>query len=329
MREHQPELPIGMFWHVPWPPEQFFRVFPWRRELIAGMLGSDLIGFHIPMYVKHFLDCCERILGAEVERTTGEIRYKGRRIHARAFPLGIPVDYFRDLSASAEVQAHARRIRRMMRASTVVLGVDRLDYTKGVIERLLGFERFLELSPEYRGKVSLVLIAVPSRTKVAEYAALKRQLDETVGRVVGRFSAEGYTPIHYLYTQFEAAELVAYYQSADIALLTPLRDGMNLVAKEFVASQLDDNAVLILSEFAGAAEELKDALIVNPYNIDEIAARLKQAVEMPEDERRARLSRMRAQIEHNNLEFWSESFLRELLPRAVDIATPSNGLSGH
>jgi trehalose 6-phosphate synthase len=327
IREAQPEIPIGLFWHVPWPPEQFFRVFPWRKELLAGMLGSDLIGFHIPMYAKHFLDCCERILGAEVERASGEIRYQQRRIHARAFPLGIPSDYFRDLSASAEVQAHARRIRRAMHDRTIVLGVDRLDYTKGVIERLLGFERFLELYPEYRGKVSLVLIAVPSRTKVAEYAALKRQLDETVGRVVGRFSLEGYTPIHYLYTQFEVAELIAYYQSADIALLTPLRDGMNLVAKEFVASQLDDNAVLILSEFAGAAEELKDALLVNPYSIDEVAARLKQAVEMPEVERRARLSRMRAQVEHNNLEFWSQSFLRALTPPIPNFATRSNGFS--
>ncbi len=205
-----------------------------------------------------------------------------------------------------------------MRTPTVVLGVDRLDYTKGVIERLLGFERFLELNQHYRGKVTLVLIAVPSRTKVAEYAALKRELDETVGRVVGRFSLEGYAPIRYLYTQFDAAELVAYYQAADIALLTPLRDGMNLVAKEFVASQLGDSAVLILSEFAGAAEELTEALLVNPYSIDQIAASLKDAVEMPLEEKRQRLVRLRERIENNNLDSWSDKFLSALAGAPAD-----------
>jgi trehalose 6-phosphate synthase/phosphatase len=312
MRELDPGKPIGLFWHVPWPPEQIFRVFPWRYELVGGMLGSDLIGFHTPMYVKHFLDSCERIYGAEVDRATGAVSHHGRITRIGVFPIGIPTDYFRELSMTPSVRAHARRIRGMLRTPTVVLGVDRLDYTKGVIERLLGFERFLELNPRYCGKVTLVLIAVPSRTKVAEYAALKRELDETVGRVVGRFSSEGYAPIRYLYTQFDTEELVAYYQAADIALLTPLRDGMNLVAKEFVASQLGDDAVLILSEFAGAAQELSSALLVNPYSIDQIAARLKEAVEMPSDERQARLAQLRTQVEYNDLERWSGQFLSAL-----------------
>jgi trehalose 6-phosphate synthase/phosphatase len=312
MRERVPEKPIGLFWHVPWPPEQIFRVFPWRYELIAGMLGSDLIGFHTRMYVKHFLDCCERIYGAEVDRVSGEVSHHGRITRIGVFPIGIPTDYFRELSMRPSVRMHARRIRGMLRTPTIVLGVDRLDYTKGVIERLLGFERFLELNPRYCGKVTLVLIAVPSRTKVAEYAALKRELDETVGRVVGRFSSEGYAPIRYLYTQFDTEELVAYYQAADIALLTPLRDGMNLVAKEFIASQLGDDAVLILSEFAGAAEELSAALLVNPYSVDQIAARLKEAVEMKPDERQARLARLSTQVEYNNLDRWSGQFLNVL-----------------
>jgi trehalose 6-phosphate synthase/phosphatase len=313
LREQGTQKPTGLFWHVPWPPEQVFRVFPWRRELLVGMLGSDLIGFHTRMYLKHFLDGCERICGAEVDRANGSVSFQGRITRTGVFPLGIPTDYFRGLSATVAVRKHARRIRRVLRTSTVVLGVDRLDYTKGVIERLLGFERFLELNPQYRRTVTLVLIAVPSRTKVTEYAALKRELDETVGRVVGRFSSEGYTPIRYLYTQFEAAELIAYYQAADVALLTPLRDGMNLVAKEFVASQLGDSAVLILSEFAGAAEELKEALLVNPYSIDQIAESLKQAVEMPLEEKRARLSSLRERVEKNNLDAWSGKFLEALL----------------
>jgi trehalose 6-phosphate synthase/phosphatase len=318
LRERMHDTPIGMFWHVPWPPEQFFRIFPWRNELLAGMLGSDLIGFHIRAYVKHFLDSCERILGAEVERESGTVLYNGRITRVGAFPLGIPVDFFRETAGKPEVRAHARRIRRALGTPKVVLGVDRLDYTKGLIERLLGFEKFLESNPAYRGAVTLVLIAVPSRTKVAEYAALKRELDETVGRVVGRFSMEGYVPIRYLYTQFDADELVAYYQAADIALLTPLRDGMNLVAKEFLASQLNSNAVLILSEFAGAAEELKEALLVNPYSIDQIADRLRQAMEMSELEKTTRLIRLRERIERNDLEHWSSRFIGKLTAHKIN-----------
>jgi trehalose-6-phosphate synthase len=206
----------------------------------------------------------------------------------------------------------------MARVPTVILGVDRLDYTKGIIERLLGFERFLELNPQYRRTVTLVLIAVPSRTKVADYALLKRQVDEVVGRVVGRFSSDGWVPVRYLYTQLEPRELVAYYQAADIALLTPLRDGMNLVAKEYIASQTSDSAVLILSEFAGAAEELTEALLVNPYDIDQIAARLKQAMEMPIKEKRRRLLDLQRGIEGHNLEHWSNRFLQNLVPDAAN-----------
>jgi len=302
LREQAIDRPIGLFWHVPWPPEQVFGVFPWRREFLSGMLGSDLIGFHTPLYVKHFLDCCEHICGASVSRSEMTVEYQGHFTRVGAFPLGIPTDYFRSLASAPRIREHARRIRKMLGTPTVVLGVDRLDYTKGIVERLLGFERFLELHPQYRDKITLVLIAVPSRTKVAEYAALKREVDETVGRVVGRFSSEGYVPIRYLYTQ-----------AADIALLTPLRDGMNLVAKEFIASQLNDSAVLILSEFAGAAHELTDALLVNPYSIDQIAARLSEGVAMPVAERRERLGRLRAQIEESNLDYWADSFLGALL----------------
>jgi trehalose 6-phosphate synthase len=190
--------------------------------------------------------------------------------------------------------------------------VDRLDYTKGILERVEGFERFLELNPSYHKRVSLVQIAVPSRTKVDDYARLKRHLDEIVGRVVGRFSSEGWVPIRYLYTQFGAEELVSYYLAADVALLTPLRDGMNLVAKEYIASRNTNHGVLILSEFAGAADELKEALLVNPYDIDAMAAALKQAVTMTQQERGARMGALRARVHSNNLDHWSHNFLGAL-----------------
>ena len=317
MRERNPELPIGMFWHVPWPPEQVFRVFPWRSELLAGMLGSDLIGFHTPTYAKHFLDSCEKILGFTVDRDSGTVYHDSRRTRVGAFPLGIAAEYFHDLSMSERVQRRAHQIRKALHTRTVALGVDRLDYTKGIGERLLGFERFLESNPQHRQNVTLVLIAVPSRTRVAEYAALKKQIDELVGRVVGRFSSHGWVPIRYLYTQFPTDELVAYYQAADIALVTPLRDGMNLVAKEYVASRLTDNSALILSEFAGAALELKTALQVNPYDIDQIARGIRHAVDMSVEERCERFAQMRKIVQSNNLDRWSELFLGTLLGEAA------------
>ncbi len=314
VRQQRNDLPIGIFWHVPFPPEQLMRILPWREEFLQGMLGADVIGFHTQSYATHFLNCCQRILSLEVSHERGEVMVDNRRVRAGAFPLGIPADFFASLAASPRVASRAQRIRRSLGTQLMVLGVDRLDYTKGILERLLGFERFLEQNPSWHRRVTLVLIAVPSRTKVSDYAELKRELDELVGHVVGRFSSEGWVPLRYLYTQFGAEELVAYYRAADIALLTPLRDGMNLVAKEFVASRVSDDGVLILSEFAGAAEELTEALLVNPYDADQIAERLRQAVEMSRAEQSSRMSAMRGKVQANNLERWSESFLAELSP---------------
>jgi trehalose 6-phosphate synthase/phosphatase len=316
VRQDRRELSIGIFWHVPFPPEQLMRILPWREQFLYGMLGADVIGFHTQSYATHFLNCCQRILHLDVRHERGEVSVGGRRVYAAPFPLGIPADFFANLAALPRVAGRAERIRRSLGTQIMVLGVDRLDYTKGILERLLGFERFLEQNPSWHRRVTLVLIAVPSRTKVSDYADLKRELDELVGHVVGRFSSEGWVPLRYLYTQFGAEELVAYYRAADVALLTPLRDGMNLVAKEFVASRVTDDGVLILSEFAGAAEELTEALLVNPYNADEIAERLRQAVEMGPAEKSARMRAMRDKVQANNLERWSESFLAELTGEA-------------
>ena len=313
IRARRKDLAIGIFWHVPFPPVELYRVFPWRGELLMGMLGSDLIGFHCDSYVTHFLNSCRKVLGAQIDEDTwrGSLRrtnLAGRQLFRSEFRLTIS----KTIAASSRTLQKTARIRRGLRSEVVVLGVDRLDYTKGILERLLGFERFLERNPDYHHRVTLVLIAVPSRTKVTEYAALKRQLDEAVGRVVGRFSSDGWVPIRYLYTQFGAEDLVAYYQAADIALLTPLRDGMNLVAKEFIASHPADDAVLILSEFAGAAEELTDALLVNPYNTDAIADRIREALEMRAEARGERMRALREKIRGNNLERWSANFLTAL-----------------
>jgi len=314
IRARRPELPIGLFWHVPFPPQELFRVFPWRRELLAGMLGSDLIGFHTRPYVNHFESACERILGAHVDRDRDEIHFGGRTVKVGAFPLGIAVKYFEGLAESPRVRDRAQRLRRNLGENhRIILGVDRLDYTKGLLERILGFERYLERNPAAHRNVTMILIAVPSRTRIREYSDLKRQVDEQVGRVIGRFSGEGWVPIRYLYTQFETEELVPYYQAADVALLTPLRDGMNLVAKEYVASHPGNDGMLILSEFAGAAEEMTEALLVNPYDLDQIASRIEEALEMPAEERVSRMSALRAKLHANDLERWSATFLHSLI----------------
>jgi trehalose-6-phosphate synthase len=258
------------------------------------------------------------VLGAQIDEDTGEVHFEGRTSRVATFPLGIPVDYFEAIAGSSRTLQKTARIRRGLRSEVVVLGVDRLDYTKGILERLLGFERFLERNPDYHHRVTLVLIAVPSRTKVTEYAALKRQLDEAVGRVVGRFSSDGWVPIRYLYTQFGAEDLIAYYQAADIALLTPLRDGMNLVAKEYVAAQdPDDPGVLILSRFAGAAVECDAALLVNPYDPESVGTAIAQALSMPLDERRARHDALFRVLLANDVKLWGERFLAALTQPAA------------
>ena len=323
VRERRRDLRIGISWHVPFPPEQLMRILPWRNAFLEGLLGADLVGFHTPADVANFLNCCERIQGVEIDSEHGEVHTEARNVRVGAFPLGIPTEFYSDLATRPRVAARAQRIRRALRTPVVILSVDPLDRTKGVLERLLGFERFLETNPAWHKRVTLMLIAVPSRTKVPDYATLKRELDELVGRLVGRFSSEGWAPVRYFYDRFGAEELVSYYRSADIGLLTPLRDGMNVVAEEFVASRVENDRVLILSEFAGAAEELTDALLVNPYDADQIADRIKRALDMSETEKAARMSALRAKIHENNLEFWSKQFLSALAPdRARTDRTP-------
>jgi alpha,alpha-trehalose-phosphate synthase [UDP-forming] len=323
LRARRPSLPIGLFWHVPFPPESFFRIFPWRRELLEGMLGADLIGFHTTGYADHFLQCCAGICGLEVDHAEGLVSWQGRTVRVQGFPLGIPADYFAQLAQTERVQARGRRIKTSLGVPTMILGVDRLDYTKGILERVESFERFLELNPSYHKRVALVQIAVPSRTKVDDYARLKRQLDEIVGRVVGRFSSEGWVPIRYLYTQFGAEELVSYYQAADVALLTPLRDGMNLVAKEYVACRVNATGALVLSEFAGAAGELRDAILVNPHDLDGLKQAIRHAVHLDPTEGTARMRRMRRIVRRHDVQAWARAFLTALHEDDSHVSTPA------
>ena len=312
VRRQAPHLPIGVFWHVPFPPEEVLSRFPWRDELLEGMLGADLIGFQTEEHRRAFLSCCQNLPGVEVDHENGIIVHRGHTVRVGAFPIGAPLESFQRFAADPHTARRVRQIRRGVYVEKLIVGVDRLDYTKGLLERLMAYERFLERHPRYEGRVTMLQIAVPSRTRVPEYMMLRRQIEERVARIVARFFYDGWFPVRYLYKQYPPQTVAAYYRAADVAMVTPLRDGMNLVAKEYVASRVDGDGVLVLSKRAGAAHELKEALIVDPTNIEALAAALKQAIEMEPDERRARMRMLRARIATNTLTDWADGFLTAL-----------------
>lgn len=301
IRRMRPEARLAFFLHIPFPPLDILRLLPWSRELLRGVLSCDLVGFHVATYTRNFLDCCEQLLGARVDRQTHVVHYAGRATRVGSFPIGIDYDYYEGLAKAAPT-AEPRR-------EKLVLGVDRLDYTKGISERLLAFERLLELHPEHREHVVFLQLAVPSRSQVAEYRDLKRQIDELVGRINGRFSTATWSPIRYLYQSVPPERLVSLYRDSHVALVTPGRDGMNLVAKEYVACQTGDPGVLVLSRLAGAAETMSEAVLVNPYDLERTAQSLHRALTMDERERRERMEALQSRERRLNVTWWVESFL--------------------
>jgi trehalose 6-phosphate synthase len=314
LRRRLPDLSVMHFWHIPWPPWELYRVCPWRRELLEGLLGNDLLGFHLDQYCRNFLECADRVLGASVDLKAGVIEYEGRETWVRPFPISIDYSWWARLAR----QRHTARRMTQLRAKSelafpiVGLGVDRLDYTKGIVSRFQAIERFLEKYPEYRGRFCFVQIAVPSRTQIDEYRQVKEQVESLVGRINDRFGSDTRKPIYYRYEHIEPPELVVYYRMADFAMVSSLHDGMNLVAKEFVASQVERKGVLICSEFAGAAEALDNALLINPYDVESVADTLKQAIEMPVEERSQRMARLQEHISEYNIYKWLAEIFIEL-----------------
>ena len=302
IRELAPGTPLGFFLHVPFPPFDIFRLLPWDRELLGSLLACDLIGFQVHSYAHNFLDCVERVLGARVHHDSMTVEYGDRTTRVGAFPIGTEFDAFESLAREAPRQPETQRER-------VVLGVDRLDYTKGIPERMRAIARLLELHPEHRERVVLLQLAVPSRSQVAEYKALKREIDELVGSINGRFATANWSPIRYLFRSFSQERLAAIYRDADVALVTPLRDGMNLVAKEFVACQVSEPGVLILSRLAGAADTMREALLVNPYDVDGTAEAIHRALGMGENERSSRVAALRRRERRDDLDAWTHSFI--------------------
>lgn len=311
IREKMPDVTIGFFLHIPFPSFEIFRLLhrPWKEKIIRGLLGSDLIGFHTHEYVQHFLKTVRMVLGYDHQYRV--IAFENRLVKADLFPLGVDFDKFNNAAQREEVIEAKDSITKNFPDKKIIFSVDRLDYTKGVTHRLTGFERFLKSHPEWLEKIVFILVVVPSRQIISRYNERRKLIEEEVGRINGKYSTLSWQPIIYRYSQIDFDELCALYQSADVALITPLRDGMNLVAKEFVASA-EQKGVLILSELAGAANELGEAIQVNPLDSQEVATALQQALMMPLSEQLHRLSLMQKRLSNYDVASWVHDFLHQL-----------------
>jgi len=311
IRNEKPNANIGYFHHIPFPSYELFRVLPEREEVLEGLLGADLIGFHTHDYMRHFISAIYRVL--DLNCSLDEINLNDRIVHVDAFPMGINYELYHEAPTLPAVKEKATMLRQKLGDKSIILSVDRLDYSKGILHRLSGFARFLENNPSYHEKVSLAMIVVPSRDSVGMYADLKMKIDQTIGEINGKYARLGWNPIYYFYRSFSFEELIAMYELADIALVTPLRDGMNLVAKEYLATKRNSTGILILSEMAGAAIELQDAIIINPNDTDEIEKAILQALTMSDTEEKERLQKMQAKISTHTVKKWANDFVQELV----------------
>lgn len=310
LRQKLPNLSVGFFLHIPFPAYEIFRLLPERKQILRGLLGADLIGFHIYDYAVHFLNSCHRMLG--FENNHGAIDYKGRTIKIDSFPIGIDYKKFSAALKDPETKREMTALDDHYRGQKIILSVDRLDYSKGIMQRLEAFDLFLQENPVYHKKVALIMVAVPSRTEVTTYKELRDSIEQTVSRINGIYGSVDWTPISYQFKNLPFAQVVALYAKSDVALVTPLRDGMNLVAKEYVAAKKDNNGVLILSEMAGAIDELYEALRINPNNIRSIAVALKTALKMSKEEKSQRLRNMRTRIASYSVQRWGADFIEQL-----------------
>lgn len=312
LRQVMPDISVGFFLHIPFPSYEIFRLMPWRKILLNGLMGADLIGFHTYDDVRHFTSAVSRLLGLPASGNT--ISIDDRKVWVDAFPIGIDYEYYHSHAADSSTRRVVRHLRNTLQDGKLMLSIDRLDYSKGILQRLQAYQIFLERHPEQHRKVSLLQLVVPSRGRVPKYKELKDEIDQLVGDINGAFGQLGWSPIQHFYRTFPARLLSALYRLADVALVTPLRDGMNLVCKEYVASKVGrhPNGVLILSEMAGAARELKEAIIINPTDIWQLADTIQQALSMPEEEQERRIVAMQATISRYDIHNWVRNFMDTL-----------------
>jgi trehalose 6-phosphate synthase/phosphatase len=306
IKKEHPDIPIAFFWHIPFPPWEVFSALPQQDSLLTGLLNSDLIGFHTQSYVRNFICTAQQRFShvSKIRRTT--ITHDTHTTHIHDFPLGISYNDY--ANTPDHTPDRSQKIKTQLHADTLILGIDRLDYTKGILNRIKAFEYFITQYPYYRGRAVLVQIATPSRDGIEEYKTMKRDIDETAGRLNANLRTETWAPLVYFYRKIPQDLLLAYYKAADIALLTPLRDGMNLIAKEFIATN-QKNGVLILSKFAGASERLTDALQVNPYDTKATGEAIKIAIDMTPQEKTRRFNHLKKLIRTQDAHWWLTNFL--------------------
>ena len=316
LKEQRPDARVAIFWHIPWPNAEAFGICPWQRQLLDGLLGADLVGFHIQSHCNNFLETVDRTLEARVDWEHFSVMRRDHPTIVRPFPISVDLNEDEAAEDSQQAVSYLERsalLRSLgVDAAFLAVGVDRVDYTKGILERFLAVERFLEKYPQYQGKFTLVQIGAPSRTHIKRYHDLLAELEAEAERINWRFPTGRWRPIVFLKRQHSHQEIAAYYRAADLCLVTSLHDGMNLVAKEFLAARRDERGVLILSQFTGAARELQDALLVNPYDIDQTAEAIRTALVMEPEEKQMRMQRMRRAIREHNIYGWAGGLIAEL-----------------
>jgi len=315
IKKRNPKIITAQFWHIPWPNREAFRICPWQEEILHGLLGNDLFSFHIRYHCNNFMDMVDRTIEARVDWERYEVTCGGKRTAVRPFPISVD---FEDINQEAQKEEVAREVESLknrlgIEDEMVGIGLDRIDYTKGIPDRFRAFDRFLEKYPEYCGRVVFIQAGVPSRTQIGAYIKLNEEIDKLVGEINWKYGMRCWKPIIYLHEHLPPLTLMALRRMANFCVVSSLHDGMNLVAKEFVASRFDEDGVLILSHFTGAARELTDALLINPYATDHFADALKNALEMPEAERRKRMRKMREVVQENNIYKWAADIISELV----------------
>jgi alpha,alpha-trehalose-phosphate synthase [UDP-forming] len=324
IKERRPDARVAIFWHIPWPNTEAFGICPWQRQLVDGLLGADLIGFHIQSHCNNFLQTVDRVVESRVDWEHFSVLRRDHRTMVRPFPISVDLtddDSAENPNQSSSYLERAALLRALgVEATYLGIGVDRVDYTKGILERFLAIERFLEKSPSYQGKFTFVQIGAPSRTHIKRYHDLLAEVEAEAERINWRFQSGKWKPIVFLKRQHSHQEILPYYRAADLCLVTSLHDGMNLVAKEFLAARQDERGVLILSQFTGAARELRDALLVNPYDIDQTAEAIRVALEMEPEEKQLRVQRMRRVIKEHNIYRWAGNLITELCEVRLDAA---------
>jgi alpha,alpha-trehalose-phosphate synthase [UDP-forming] len=310
----RPNILTAQFWHVPWPNREVFRICPWGEQILDGLLGNDLLGFHIQYHCQNFLETVDRTLEARIDHERYEVTRGGLTTMVRPFPISVDFDEIAGHAASPPVEEEMRKLARQhrLKGQTVALGVDRIDYTKGIPERLRSIDRFLERHPEFQEKFVFVEIGVPSRTLIPTYERLNEEIDRLVNQINWKYRTLTWKPIIFIKRGVPPVTLHAWYRLADLCLVSSLHDGMNLVAKEYIACRINDDGMLVLSQFAGAARELGDALLINPYAVDEMAERVYQGLVMPREERQRRMKRLRDQVREQNIYRWAGKILSTL-----------------